>query len=267
MTPPPADGPKTRLYQGKSAHRLAIVPVSVALAGIVLVATGCESTQEKSAKIGAELGPVAKEHGLSVKKRSKDVKVVSTTLLTSPEANAVVVSLHNDSGKDLVNVPIAIDVRDAKGRSLYKNDIPGIETALAAVPFVAAGKDVDWVNDQILATGKPASVKVTVGEGGVPYRGEQPKISVSEPKLEGDRYSGELAGGNVVNETGEDQDRLLLYAVARKGGKVVAAGRGAIEHIKAEPKPLPYNIYFVGDPAGADVTVTFYPTLPGFEEE
>lgn len=243
------------------------LPLAIALAGVALVVTGCESTQDKSARIGAELGPVSHEKGLQIKQQSKDVKVVSATLLTEPEASAVVVRVHNDSDRDLVDVPIAIDVLDAKGKSVYRNDIPGIEPELAAVPFVAAGADADWVDDQILASGKPASVKVKVGAGGTPYTGEQPKISVSEPKVEGDPYSGALAGGDVVNETGEDQGRLLLYAVASKGGKVVAAGRGAIERLKAEPKPLPYNIYFVGDPSGAKVTVTKFPTLAGFEEE
>jgi len=243
------------------------LPLAIALAGVALVVTGCESTQEQSARIGAELGPVKQEKGLHITRPSKDVKVVSTTLLTEPEASAVVVRVHNGSDKDLVDVPIAIDVLDAKGNSVYKNDIPGIEPELAAIPFVAAGADVDWVNDQILATGKPASVKATVGAGGTPYSGEQPKISVSAPKVEGDPYSGVLAGGNVVNETGEDEGRLLLYAVASKGGKIVAAGRGAIERLKPEPKPLPYNIYFVGDPRGGEVTVTDFPTLPGFEEE
>ena len=53
----------------------------------------------------------------------------------------------------------------------------------------------------------------------------------------------------------------------RKGGKIVAAGRGAIEPFKAKPKPVPYNIYFIGDPRGAEVTVTEFPSLPGFELE
>ena len=66
---------------------------------------------------------------------------------------------------------------------------------------------------------------------------------------------------------GEDQERLLLYAVATEGGEVVAAGRGAIEQIKAERKPLPYNIYFIGDPRGAERHRDQFPTLPGFEEE
>jgi hypothetical protein len=243
------------------------VPVVLVLAGVALVTTGCESTQDKSAKIAAELGPIAHEKGLSISKQSKDVKVVSTKLLTDLNGSAVVVTLHNDSNQDLVDVPIAIDVLDAKGKSVYENDIPGIEPALAAVPFIAAGSYVDWVHDQVLATGKPANVEVTVGEGGTPFTGAQPMVEVSEPRIEGDPYSGLLAGGNVVNESGEDVERLLLYAVARRGNEIVAAGRGAIEPLKDKPKPVPYNIYFIGDPKGADLTVTEFPTLPGFEEE
>lgn len=260
-----ADGPKTGAGVLFSAHRRAVVPLSLALAGVALVATGCESTQDKSAKIAAELGPVKKEKGLKISKQSKDVEVVSSTLLSDQNGSAVVVSLRNKSNQGLVGVPIAIDVFDAKGKSVYRNDIPGIEPALAAVPFIPAGGETEWVHDQILATGKPAKVEVKVGEGGEPFSGEQPKLSVSEPKIEGDPYSGLLAGGNVENESGEDLERLLLYAVASKGGKIVAAGRGAIEPFKAKPKPFPYNIYFIGDPSGAEVKVSEFPTLPGYE--
>src|SRR5262249_38934919 len=148
--------------------------------------------------------------------------------------------LHNDSDQNLVGVPIAIDVLDAKGKSVYRNDIPGIEPALAAVPFIPPGGDRERVHDQVLATRVPAQVEVKVGVGGEPYGGELPKVSISDPKIEGDPYSGVLAGGNVTNESGEDIERLLLYAVAREGGKVVAAGRGAIEPFKDKPKPFPY---------------------------
>jgi hypothetical protein len=241
------------------------LPLAIALAGVALVATGCESTQDKSARIAAELGPVKQEEGLKIEKQSKDVEVVSSKLLTDQNGSAVVVRLRNRSNEDLVGVPIAIDVLDTKGKSVYRNDIPGIEPALAAVPFIPAGGETEWVHDQILATGKPAKVEVKVGEGGEPFSGELPQISVSEPKLEGDPYSGILAGGNVENQSGEDVERLLLYAVATKGSKVVAAGRGAIEPLKSKAKPIPYNIYFIGDPSGADVKVAQYPSLPGFE--
>lgn len=241
-------------------------PLAVAAVGIALVTTGCQSTQSKSAEIGAELGPVKQEKGLKISKKSKDVEVVSTALLTDPEGSAVVVEVRNKSNRDLADVPIAIDVLDAKGRSVYKNDLPGLETALTAIPFVEAGEEATWVNDQVLATGKPKTVKVVVGEGGTPFSGKVPEFTVSEPKLEGDPYSGVVAGGNVENESGGKIDRLLLYAVARKGDEVIAAGRGAIEKIKPEPKPLPYNVYFIGDPTGGEVEMTWFPTLPGVEQ-
>ena len=242
-------------------------PVTLVLAaGVALVTTGCESTQQKSARIAAELGPVKQEKGLEITEQSKDVKVLDTTLLTEREGTAVVVEVRNESDKDLIEVPLGIDVLDAKGKSLYRNDAPGIDPALAAVPFIPAGGVVDWVDDQVLTVGKPASVKAVVGAGEQTFSGSQPKITVTEPKLEGDPYTGIAAGGEVTNESGEDLERVLLYGVARKGDEIVAAGRGAIEHFKAGSKPQAYNIYFIGDPRGADVTVTEFPSLPGQEQ-
>ncbi len=252
-------GLKQDEYRPESVRR-PLWPLTFALAGVALVATGCESTQEKSARIAAELGPVAQEKGLRIRRRSKDVEVVDTTLLTDSVGTAVVVELRNDSSKDLVDVPIAIDVLDARGRSVYRNDIPGIEPALAAVPLVPAGADAIWVHDQVLASGRPDSLKVKVGASDVTTSRKQPQVSVSEPKLEGDPYTGVAAGGEVLNESGEVVDRLLLYGVAREGDRIVAAGRGAIEPLKANGKKVAYNIYFIGDPRGAEVTVTQFPT-------
>ncbi len=263
MRPPrlsAADGLICQVRLDISARRR-LIPL--ALAGVALVVTGCESTQDKSAKIAAELGPVAQEKGLSISERNKDVKVLDTTLLSDVNGSAVVVELHNDSGRDLANVPILIDVLDAKGKSVYRNDIPGIEPALAAIPFIPADGKVNWVHDQVLAARKPAKVEVTVGAGGEAVSGELPAVLVSAPKLEGDPYTGVAAGGEVVNESGADIERLLLYAVARKGSKIVAAGRGAIEPLKDKPKPVAYNVFFIGDPKGAQVTVSEFPTAAG----
>jgi hypothetical protein len=94
--------------------------------------------------------------------------------------------------------------------------------------------------------------------------GPIPEVSVSEPELEGDPYTGVAASGEVVNESGEDIERLLLYAVARDGDMIVAAGRGAIEPLKDKPKPVPYSVFFIGDPKGAAVTVTEFPTTAGW---
>ncbi len=234
--------------------------------GLALLALGalsaCQSTQSRSAELEEENSTVLlEEEGVTVTKEDPDIEVVSTTVLSEAEGNAVVVELHNGSDEDLVDVPIALDVLDAKGRSVYTNDAPGLEQALVAVPFIPARGDAVWVNDQVLAVGKPAKAEVKVGVGGVPYNGAQPEIDVSEPKLEGDPTSGMVADGDVVNRTGEDQNRFLIYGVARQGKEIVAAGRGAIEHLKPETKKVPYNIYFIGDPTGAELTLYEYPTL------
>ncbi len=237
--------------------------LSVAVAAIAAIAaTGCQSTQDKSAEIAASLGPVSKEKGLKITEESTDVEVVDTALVYDKAAGtgAVVVTLHNDSDQDLTNVPIAIDVLDAKGKSVYENNIPGIEPALASMPFIAAGADADWVHNQVLATGTPDKVEVKVGEGGRPFTGEQPDITVTDAKLEGDPTSGIEATGDATNNTDERQPRLLIYGVARQGDEVVAAGRAAIDHINAG-RTTPYHIFFVGDPTGADLSVTSYPTL------
>ena len=52
----------------------------------------------------------------------------------------------------------------------------------------------------------------------------------------------------MVNNRRRAERLRLLYVVARRGGKVVAAGRGAIEHLKAGGKPRHYDIFFIGDP-------------------
>lgn len=239
-------------------------PLLATALGLLALASlsACQSTQSRSAELeAASENVLLEDEGIEVTKQDPDIEIVSTTVLSEKEGSAVVVELHNDSGETLVDAPISVEVLDAKGKVVYTNDTPGLEQALVAVPFIPAGGDAVWVNDQVFATGKPKSVRVKVGEGGLPFSGAQPAIEVSEPKVEGDPVSGLVAEGTVVNRTGEDQNRLLFYAVAREGGKIVAAGRGAIEHLKPDTKRLFYNVYFIGDPTGADVELSYFPTL------
>ncbi len=239
-------------------------PILAAAIGLLAVASlsACQSTQSKSAELEAKGGTqLLSEEGLEIKHVNPDVKVTSTALLSNAEGNAVVVDVHNDSAQNLIEVPILIEVENSKGKSFYKNDIPGIEPALAAIPYIPAHGDAEWVNDQVLGVGVPKSVKVKVGTGGGTYSGPIPDIEVTQPQIEGDPVSGISATGKVVNKTGEDQRRLLLYVVARKGEEVVAAGRGAIEHLKPEVKALKYTIFFVGDPSGADLRLSEFPAL------
>lgn len=223
-------------------------------------ATGCQSTQDKSAEIAAGLGPVRQEKGLKITEASEDIAVVSKTLLTDANGSAVAIELRNESARNLADVPIALNVLDRRGRSVYRNNIPGIEPALASLLYLPAGETATWVHNQILATGEPDAVEVRVGATDATYDRELPDIEVSQPELERDPVSGVAATGVAINHTEENHKRLLLYGVAREGDEIVAAGRGALEEMKPE-KRLHYDVFFIGDPEGAELEVTSYPTL------
>ncbi|HEU4600262.1 MAG TPA: hypothetical protein VFS26_10960 [Solirubrobacterales bacterium] len=245
-----------------------LLAVAGAAAIAVLGLTACESTQQRSAELEKQgEKTLLADSGLKIGRESNEVRALATRILSDGNGIAVVVELRNDSDRNLVDVPILIDVRDAAGKSVYRNDIPGIEPALAAVPYIPAGGEVQWVNDQVLPAGRPKSVEVKVGADAASYAGRLPEIEVSEPQLTGDPVSGIEATGEVVNRTGSEQGRLLLYVVARRDGQVVAAGRGAIEHLKASTKPLHYDVFFIGDPSGAALEISAFPTLANEKTE
>jgi hypothetical protein len=231
----------------------------MALAAFV-VWSGCQSTQDTSREIAASLGPVKVEKGLQITEPSRDVDVVRSTLLTDGGEAAVVVELRNKSNKALTNVPILIDVLDAGGKSVYRNDIPGIEPSLASVPLIRPNARVEWVNNQILAVGDPASVKVKVGASNTTLAGAVPDVQVRDPVLEEDPVSGTNARGIAINHSGAPNDRLLIYGIARRGGKIVAVGRAAIEDLKPN-KPHAYHVFFVGDPSGAQISIASFPAV------
>ena len=79
------------------------------------------------------------------------------------------------------------------------------------------------------------------------------------PHLENDPTSGISAVGRVTNRSSILQRKLVLYCVARRGARIVAAGRGGIDRLKPG-KSARYTIFFIGNPKGARLTVAAPPT-------
>ncbi len=230
--------------------------VAVLLAAAPL---GCQSSQDKSSRLKASGGKAFKEKGLDVQGKSSSVKVVGTQVLQDANGAAAIVVLRSSARQTMRSVPVAIDVRDANGKSAFRNNEPGIEPSLIGPSVLAPGGDFAWVHDQVAATGKVASVKATVGKEKGPVQGSPPRLVVSPPKLQSDPVSGTAATGTVSNRSKVDQRELVLYCVARKGSRIVAAGRGGIPRLKAGRK-RPYKIFFIGNPRGARLTVEAPPT-------
>ena len=242
MDDPSRQGPRTR-------------SVTAALGvGLVAVALcGCESTQERSAELARQAKhEVLATHGASVTKQSPSVQVLQSTVIHSSSQTAVVVALRNTSTHTLENAPIEVTVRDAHGSVLYQNNASGLEPSLTTVSLLLPGQETIWVNDQVTASGTPATASALVGEG-TQASGSIPQLSIADAHLSTEAGAEATLSGGVANHSQTAQQNLVVYAVARRGVKIVAAGRSVLPEVSTTGTNVPFQIYFVGDPSGAQI--------------
>jgi hypothetical protein len=228
-----------------------IVPALAVLAGLSL--TACESSQDKAKKI-QEQAIASAPKPLVIDRPNRNVRVLNTTLIHDQNGDAIAVELKNNSNRTLVGVPILVTLKDAKGKTLFENNTPGLDFALNHVPVLRPGETFTWVNDQLTPNGRPKSAKVVVGQPETPAPARLPELDVTSPQFRSTAI-GEQVIGTVTNKSRIEQHKLVLFAVARQGGRVVAAGRGLIKKAKPGNKPAHYVIFFIGNPQGGDVSV------------
>lgn len=246
--------------RSRRAHRSAALLALPALA-LTPALGGCESTQAKSARLKRNgVQQLAAERGLDVRSQNPDVKVVATAVVHDENGVAVVVALRNRTSRPLGRVPVAIDVRGADGRSVYANDVPGLDPSLVEATGIPANGELLWVNDQVAASGVPKTVDAVVGRERGSSPRELPRIAVDAPRLSTDAVTGVEAIGWVRNDSQIDQRRLVVAVVARHGDKVVAAGRAIVERLLAGRRAR-YHVFFIGDPRSAQLSVAAPPTV------
>ncbi|MGD1056605.1 MAG: hypothetical protein ABR992_04245, partial [Solirubrobacteraceae bacterium] len=140
------------------------------LAALVLAAlalAACESNQERSARLAkaakqqeadaAKRAALARR-ALTITRPSTKIKVIGTAIVHGAEGAAAVITLRNVSNTPLSAVPIQIVVRNTGGASVYTNAVPGLSPTLASVALIPAHAVLTWIDDQVQATGIPASV-------------------------------------------------------------------------------------------------------------
>jgi hypothetical protein len=218
---------------------------------LVLTLAGCESNQERSADLSklARHRPPA-QRGLAIAQASADVRVMSTTLVHGSEGDAAVVTLRNDSGNTLKDIPIAISVKDAHGSALFQNNAPGLEAALTSLASLPAHGETSWIDDQVqISAGTPASVSATVGEAPT-ASGSAPRIEVRGVRPSEEGGVSASAAGTVRNRSSVTQQSLVVYVLARRAGKIVAAGRAVLPEVGAGAS-LPFQAFLQGDASGA----------------
>jgi len=237
--------------------------VRAAAAGLVVlvVLPGCETSADRSARLEKQAGAAANEKGLKVSRLNPNVRVVDKAVITDANGTAAVVTLRAGGHTAMAGVPIAIDVRGARGAAVFKNDEPGTEPALVSASALAPGSDLTWVHDQVpLGDAKARSVRVRVGaaKGTAPAR--VPELKLSALKLTRDPTSGTEGVGRVTNSSPIEQRALTIFAVARRGAKVVAAGRAVVRKL-VPGKSARFSVFFIGNPLKAKISVQAPPTV------
>jgi hypothetical protein len=231
-------------------------PTPLALAALALATlalSGCQSTQEQSAKLekAAKLEkrehPGSAQHGLSITRPSTKVRVLATAVPHDPEGAAVAVTVENVSAQALEAVPIAIAVKGTGGKLVYQNNAAGLEPSLTEISRLPAHGSLTWVDDQVPSAGEPASVAATVGEASA-ANGPEPKIEVSGLHLV-EASTGETAG-TVKNDSAVSQQHLVVYVTAVRSGRVVAAGRAVLAELAAGAS-TGFQVFLIGSPSGA----------------
>ncbi len=223
-------------------------PAALALAALAL--SGCESTQEESAKLEKTAKHFRLAHtGLTIAHASTQVQVLSAALVHDSEGAAAAVTVRNSGSHTLSSVPIAITVRNARGQSIYQNNAPGLEAGLTQISSLPAHGSVTWVDDQVPISGAPASVTAIAGEAPVASAPE-PKIEVQGTHL-AEASTGETSG-TVRNRSSVTQQHLIVYVIARRAGAIVAAGRAILAEV-APGASVPFQAFLIGSPAGAQL--------------
>lgn len=237
---------------------------ALALAAFTLTVTlcGCQTSQEKSARLEREAKklaaarPIAK--GLSIGRQSSSIRVTATALVRGREGAAAVVTLRNSSARAITAIPIEITVRDARGAVLYENTAAGLTPSLTTVPLIAPHGETSWIDDQVPIAGTPASVTARVGEG-VPSSGAIPLTTVAGTHLFEDPANGVGAEGDLTNHSSVPQRELIVYVLARRSGRIVAAGR-AVLALAPAGAATHFQAFLIGSPAGATLQASAPPS-------
>jgi hypothetical protein len=233
-------------------------------AALLVFAVGlsaCQTTQELSAQRAKTAKKLVNQKGLTVSRENPSIAIGTTAVLQDKNGIAAVVELRNTGSAAQAKLPVSIAVTDAAGKPLYRNDIAGLEDALVQMPLLTKGEDAFWVNNQVTATGKPAKVQAKVGasKGTVPAK--VPSFAISGVTL-GSDTDGVYAKGMIVNRSKVTQRRLTIFCVARRGGKIVAAGRAILDALPpAGGKPTRFTVFFIGNPKGAKLIFSAPPTV------
>jgi hypothetical protein len=234
------------------------LPVVLLVVLLVMTSSGCQTTAEKSAALAKKFHrQTIDQHGLSIARTSREVRAIETAVVHDANGTAAVVTLRNDASRAFREVPIAITLTAPGGRVVYQNNAAGLDPSLTSTSL-AAHQTFTWVDDQVGTGAFPATALARVGEGAADagtVSAGGPRLAARSVRLVEDPANGTAAQGTVTNHSSVTQRNVVVFAVARRNGKVVAAGRALLATVPGGGSS-PFQIFFIGNPSGGKLEVS-----------
>ncbi len=247
---------------GAARAVLGRVLAMTAIGVLTLSLLGCETTAERSATLAKRFHRVPSARPTSsVPRPSRVVKILNTALLHDGNGTAAVITLRNDGAHALRGVPIAIALKGANGSKLFQNNAAGLDPSLTSTPLLLPHRTSIWVDDQIPLSAFPATISALAGEA-ASSDVTPPRLDIDGARLVADPANGSAAQGTLINRSSTTQQNLVIFALARRGKKVVAAGRAVLASVPAHGSS-PFQIYFIGNPTGAKLELSAPPSTLG----
>jgi len=208
---------------------------ALAAAGLIAIgASACQTTQQLSAKIGAKLGHQSAIAGTTrLGAVNRAVRIDRTALVSSSGQTAVALALTNTGASAQAAFPVLIDVRDARGHTVYRNDTKGIEPSIQQLALLAPHATAWWVDNEVLASGGvPKSVTAALGAATAAAPATVPDVTAKNVSAS-NSFPGPHVSLTVENGSSVAQAELPVYVVALRGKTVVGAGRGIVPALAA----------------------------------
>jgi hypothetical protein len=217
-------------------------PILLALAALAL--TGCVTTQQTNQryKLRADR-TLAGRKPLRVTAPGTDAGVGRVTVLRSAHGGAVVVELRNRTGRALSDLPVTVGV----GRTPL-NARGGLNFFQTHVASIAPSGTVAWVftTRRQIPGGRPFALV-----------GNAARSPAALPAITAKPAA---KGALVSNSTDVPQYGLPVYALARRGGRYVAAGRTTLQEL-GTGSSVTVPLRLIGARHGAPLELEALPTI------
>jgi hypothetical protein len=241
--------------------------ISAALAGLAtlpipVLLTGCVTTQQVAARarlVDARIR--ASQSPLRVIRHNPDVRVLRLSLVSGSGGVALAVQLRSTSTRSLTDLPISVGVSTPGGGKLYLNhsaNVDYFESHVASIPPHGLETWVYTSGRRLRGTGRPFA-EVGVTQLSAPAAATLPRLEVTrEPSVSSSATR--LLSLSVSNRSGIPQVSVPVYAVAVRGGRVLAAGRASVAHLGTHGSAT-VHLTLLGSAHGAGVRISVLPTI------